>query len=230
MNYGYSNIRRLFFHGATAFVFFCIAAIGFIALADEVHEKSTTHFDDTILLFINGYSSSFGDSFYIWITNLGGVLFAPALSVALCAVLWRKGYKAKATVLGLSVVGASLLNLLVKQLFERARPDLWTTLVTESSFSFPSGHAMATSALALALLLICWDTRFRRHAIVLGALYTCVIGLSRLYLGVHYPTDVIGGWLLSTAWVGVVWFVWKTSDKDIVTHVRGKRVLHNGTK
>jgi len=205
--------RRLFTRTALAFMCFCLCAIGFIALADEIHESSTTEFDDSILRYINSFASPAGDTVFVWLTHLGGILFMPLITAAFCAFFWRNGNKEKAAILAVAVSGAALLNVLVKQLFERSRPELWEQLVTEHSFSFPSGHAMISSALAFALILLFWSTAYRAYAIILGSIYMFTIGFSRLYLGVHYPTDIIGGWLLSLAWVSVVWFVWKSKHQ-----------------
>lgn len=206
--------RRLFTRTTLAFACFCLCAISFIALADEIHENSTTEFDDNILRFINSFSSSAGDTVFVWLTHLGGILFIPLITTAFCALFWRNGKQEKAAILAVSVGGAALLNLLVKQLFERSRPELWEQLVTEHSFSFPSGHAMISSALAFALILLFWSTAYRAYAIILGSIYMLTIGFSRLYLGVHYPTDVLGGWLLSMAWMSIVWFVWKSKHQS----------------
>lgn len=207
--------RRLFTRTTVAFISFGLCALGFIAIADEVHESSTTQFDDTILKYINSFASPAGDTVFIWLTQLGGVLFIPLITAGICALLWRSGNKEKTAILAVSVGGAALLNGLVKQLFERARPELWEQLITEDSFSFPSGHAMVSSALAFALILLFWSTPYRTYAIILGLVYLITIGFSRLYLGVHYPTDVLAGWLLSLTWVSIVWFVWKSRYKKV---------------
>ena len=104
----------------------------------------------------------------------------------------------------MGVGGAALLNMVLKLIFERPRPDLWEQLIIETSFSFPSGHAMASSALAFSVIAIAWNTRFRWYAVGVGVLFMLVIGFSRLYLGVHYPTDVLAGWFVSGAWVLLV--------------------------
>src|SRR3990167_6860759 len=104
----------------------------------------------------------------------------------------------------LAGASAGLLNFGLKLLFGRSRPELWTHLVTESSYSFPSGHAMLSSALALALVSIFWGTKYRVTVAIGAALYIAMIGFTRLYLGVHYPSDIIAGWCASFAWVIIV--------------------------
>jgi undecaprenyl-diphosphatase len=126
------------------------------------------------------------------------------LAGGLTVILWLKRRRYAALALAAGVGGAAAMNLVLKYLFERTRPDLWTRLVHETSFSFPSGHAMASSALAFSLIVIFWRTRWRWWIIAAGVLYMVTIGFTRLYLGVHYPTDIIGGWVVSMGWVAIV--------------------------
>lgn len=191
---------------AILFALFLTCSIVFVAIADEVLDGETLAFDEAILVAINGTSSAFWDSFFSAITHLGGVAGVIIISGIITAVLFfRKKYRDIA-LLAVSVGGAALLNVVLKLIFERPRPDLWEQLVIETSFSFPSGHAMISSALAFSVIVIAWNTRFRWYAVWLGALFTLAIGFSRLYLGVHYPTDVLAGWLVSGAWVLLVAF------------------------
>lgn len=139
------------------------------------------------------------------VTNFGGplgVALIAALVVAAC-VLTR--HNRAAWFIAISVLGAGALNQLLKFEFARVRPDLWQRLVVEHGFSFPSGHAMGTSAFTLAVVIVLWNTRWRIWAVVAGVLYALVIGFTRLYLGVHYPTDILGGWTAGLFWVLLVW-------------------------
>ena len=102
------------------------------------------------------------------------------------------------------MAGATVMNQVLKYIFERARPQLWEQLVHETSYSFPSGHAMVSAALGLAVVAALWNSRWRWWAVGVATVYILFVGFSRLYLGVHYPTDVLGGWLVSAAWVTAV--------------------------
>lgn len=189
---------------AVFFSMFLVLVIGFVQIADEVFEGETLWFDEAILNAINNLSTDFWNTFFVVVTQLGGVLSIIAITAGLLLILiLRRKYK-KAFIVGAIVGGAALLNVILKLIFERARPDLWERLVVETTFSFPSGHAMASSALALSVIFICWNTRFRWIALVVSVLFVIVIALSRLYLGVHYPTDILAGWIVSTAWLFVV--------------------------
>jgi membrane-associated phospholipid phosphatase len=102
------------------------------------------------------------------------------------------------------VLGSMLLNIAAKQHFSRIRPQLWLSVAPETSFSFPSGHAMGSATLGVALCFLFWPTRWRWPVIVASAMFVVLVGFSRIYLGVHYPSDVLGGWAAGTAWAVAV--------------------------
>lgn len=196
--------KQLIVRLSYAFGFFIIATLLFGVLADSVTESVTVSFDTSILLWINSHTSAGLDAFFVTVTDLGGAIAVAAISLAFVTYYSIKKRYHRAVFVAAAVGGAALLSLLLKLVFERERPDLWGVLITETSFSFPSGHAMASSALALTIVALAWKTRWRYAIIFVACLYGLVIGFSRLYLGVHFPTDVIGGWIVSAAWVAVV--------------------------
>lgn len=192
--------KRLLLLLGVALVCFIGLMVGFVELVDEIREGSTTQFDESVLLAINEQSTPLLDALMRGVTDFGsiGVAVATVIGVIIYAVK-RRVYKA--LFLAVAVGGAGVLNAILKLLFERQRPDLWEQLITEATFSFPSGHAMASSALAFGVILLFWRTKYRWFVLAVAVIYTVVIGVSRLYLGVHYPTDIVGGWLMSAAWV-----------------------------
>ncbi|WP_284327029.1 phosphatase PAP2 family protein, partial [Deinococcus metallilatus] len=133
-------------------------------------------------------------------TTLGGVSVIAPLSALLLLFLWLKK-RSLALFWGLSVAGAAVLDLIMKLIFQRPRPELWPRLVQEQDYGFPSGHSMYSAAFVTALILFSWRTPYRWLVVVLGVLFSGLVGFSRLYLGVHYPTDVLAGWLSGLAWV-----------------------------
>lgn len=105
------------------------------------------------------------------------------------------------------VAGAGLLQFATKPIFERPRPDVVEPLVTVATSSYPSGHAMASASLALAIGILAWPTRWRAATVIAGTLFVLAVGVSRVYLGVHYPSDIVAGWLLADAWTVAVWLL-----------------------
>jgi undecaprenyl-diphosphatase len=191
-----------------AFLAFMLAASGFTFIAHKIREGDTLHFDTSVLLLIHRHASPLLDHTMIAITNIGGLAGTVSMTALIVGVLWVRRRKVAALMVACGVGGAAVISVVMKSLFDRTRPDLWAQLVHETSFSFPSGHAMASAALALSLMAVFWRTKWRPLVVTLGTVYIILIGFTRLYLGVHYPTDIMGGWLLSLAWVVLVaWLI-----------------------
>jgi undecaprenyl-diphosphatase len=127
----------------------------------------------------------------------GVVPAAVVITLALLAAR-RRG---NAIFFAVAMVGAGTLNTGAKLVFRRTRPDLWLSPAPEHTYSFPSGHSMGSMALVAALAVLAWPTRWRWWAIVLGGAFTLLVGCSRIYLGVHFPSDVVAGWSASLVWV-----------------------------
>lgn len=204
-----------------AFIVFAVATMLFVAIANEMREQDTLPLDNWILQNVHQYFGSRAlDAVMPTLTEFGGVIGISALCAVVAIVFWsRKQYRRVHIVLA-GVGGAVILNQLLKMLFARVRPDLWEQLVVEHSFSFPSGHSMASSALAFSLIVALWYTRWRWFVVMVGLVYVLFIGFSRLYLGVHYPTDIVAGWALSVAWVLVVWMMFRGSKRAARLHDR----------
>ena len=118
------------------------------------------------------------------------------------ALLWLRRRQPQAMFAGLALWGATGAQWGLKQLFERARPDLWPRSVPEHGYAFPSGHTTVAAALALVLMVLAWHTPQRWLVVTVGAGYAALMALSRVVLGVHYPSDVLAGIL--TAMVTVL--------------------------
>ncbi|RYD66765.1 MAG: phosphatase PAP2 family protein [Sphingomonadales bacterium] len=143
------------------------------------------------------------------VTALGSSIVLTAVVVVTATFLGlRRRMRSVALVL-LATISGSLAVTLIKALVGRSRPDLIDRLMVEASHSFPSGHA-ANSAivyltLATLLLPILQEREMRRFVIVVALLLTGVIGISRVYLGVHWPSDVLAGWVFGSGWAIAWW-------------------------
>lgn len=173
----------------------------FLALANAVRSDKPLPGDVPILQALYAIASPALNTLFIVITELGSaVLVIPAI-LLISGLLYKKHRRGDALFLLFSAGGTAAINVVFKLLFARDRPALWEHLVVEHGYSFPSGHAMISSAVAVTAILLLWHTRYRYIALVAGLLYTLLVGLSRLYLGVHYPSDVLAGWIVSFVWV-----------------------------
>lgn len=186
------------------FVMFTFCVMAFVRLAREVSEHETLAADVAMLNAIHAGETHFLDAFIPVATDIGGVLGATLITLLIIGLFIYKREYLRAFGLFACVAGAALLNVVLKSVFERARPDLWERLVNEASYSFPSGHAMASAAIGIGLTVALWNSRWRWWALAASTIYIVFVGYSRLYLGVHYPTDILAGWLTSGAWVMAV--------------------------
>jgi len=108
------------------------------------------------------------------------------------------------------MIGSVVLGWSLKVLMNRPRPELWPRLVQDYGASFPSGHSLYAATLATVLILVCWKTVWRWPSVIVGVVWLALMGMSRIYLGVHYPTDVVAGWVLGIAWVTVLYrWMWR---------------------
>ena len=143
------------------------------------------------------------DMAVIVLTQLGGAVFVTGSTSITALWLWLMRQQRRAVFLVSSVAGAALLNILLKSLFQRERP--LDQLISVEGYSFPSGHAMSSMALSLALVIICWRTKMRWVIVGLAVVYVLVVGFSRVYLNVHYVSDVLAGWVFSGLWVYLIY-------------------------
>ena len=170
------------------------------ALGDDVLEQQRFAFESPFMLWLHAHSTPVLDRLAVILAYVGGYQVIAPVSAVLTFILWKRSYLS-ARFFVVAVLGAALLNGVMKFAFHRPRPELWPRLIQESGASFPSGHSMYSAAFVTALILLAWNSRFRWLALTLGTLFTLIVGWSRVDLGVHYPTDVLAGWLTGVAWV-----------------------------
>ncbi len=191
-----------------------LAMWGFATIAEEVLEKETYAFDQSILLYLRSLHTPLRDRLMLGLTFLGEPNLLLILSVSLGIMLWVRKHRSEATTIAVTGAGAIALNLLLKTLFARARPQLWERTVDVRFYSFPSGHAMI-SMVIYGLLGYFLGSRFPKQRWLIYSLtvvLVAAIGFSRLYLGVHWPTDVIAGYAAGLIWLMACIFsleIWK---------------------
>ena len=195
--------------GRFVLLFLCLLAPLwlFVELADEVHELEAFYFDDPLLWRAHAMAGPALDRFFIFVSAIGYQWGVVPVDIALTAGLLIARRWREATFAGVSFAGSALLNMATKQFFQRDRPTLWESIAPEHTFSFPSGHAMGSATLAMVVVLLCWHTRWRWLAVVVAGSFALLVGISRIYLGVHYPSDILGGFAAGIAWVSGVYLV-----------------------
>ena len=183
----------------------CLALFLFERLADEMREGDTLHFDSAIRNCIHAFSSPPLTAFMRALTNIGNVGTVITATAAVSLALWFKQRAWDAAFLTISIAGGGLLMWVLKILFHRQRPAPYFGITVPGDYSFPSGHALVAVCFygTLAAILVTHQSRRGvRVAIWIFAMLMMIgIGVSRIYLGVHYPSDVLAGYLAATFWV-----------------------------
>jgi len=145
------------------------------------------------------------------LTALGGLALLSLLSAAVIAHLVLRRKPKAAAFVSASIFGALALSLALKNVFDRPRPDIVPQLSHVWTSSFPSGHSMLAAAVYLTLgaLLARLESNvlLKAHVLAWALLVTALVGLSRVYVGVHWPTDVLAGWAAGAAWASLCWLV-----------------------
>jgi len=194
------------------------AVLFFIHVADEMAEGDTTSIDERLVLALrhpNDLSVPIGPQWLtqsaIDISGLGGTTVLTMLTVFIAGFLIAIRRRSEALILVATIVSASLAKSVLKAFFERPRPELVPHLAYVSDASFPSGHATlsAVTYLTLGAMLAQTQatTRLRVYILSIAVILVLLIGASRVFLGVHWPSDVLAGWCLGSAWALASWML-----------------------
>ncbi|MFM9860301.1 phosphatase PAP2 family protein [Pseudoxanthobacter sp. M-2] len=198
--------------GVLSIVFaIALALLAFLGLADEVMEGETGAFDEALLLALRTSTDTHDPLGPRWleqaagdITALGGVTVLALITLGAIGFLLADGKPRTAMLVIASVGGGTLLSTLLKLGYARPRPDLVPHGVEVYTASFPSGHALGAAVVFLTLGgLLSWSQPSRRikiYILSMAVVLTILVGVSRVYLGVHWPTDVLAGWAIGAAW------------------------------
>lgn len=174
-------------------------------LAVEVWEnKGGFPWDEAILVAIHLTARAQLDTLATTLTKLGSVWTALPIVSAIGLILLLKQRWRSLTYLLATTLGSAIINRAVKEIMHRVRPQLWNSPAPEFDYAFPSGHAMTSMTLVAALVILTWGSFWSWLILIFGSLFVIAIAWTRLYLGVHFPSDILAGWMVSLAWaIGV---------------------------
>jgi undecaprenyl-diphosphatase len=201
-----------------------VLLLGFAAVSNLVLAGGTQDFDDRILRALRRADDPAVPIGPLWlrlaaldITALGGATVLGLVVVSIAGFMVLQGLRRTALFVCVASAGGALLNEWLKEIFERARPEVVPHLREVMSLSFPSGHAMTSAAVYLTLGALLMRVVPRRatkiYCMAMAILLAALVGLSRVYLGVHYPTDVLAGWMVGFSWALLCWLVERAIER-----------------
>ncbi|WP_053375926.1 phosphatase PAP2 family protein [Paenibacillus sp. FJAT-27812] len=187
-----------------AFLLSLIGAIGFALIAIWVGDKRIDNFDRMIISKIQGAESAGLTALMKLFTFIGSGVIVSVLAIAMLVVLIKLHERRLLLFYGGVLIGSALLNSVLKSIFHRLRPTLHR-IIEVNGYSFPSGHSMAAFTFYGIITFLLWkhipNVYARVALIAVGSILILAIGISRIYLGVHYPSDIVGGYLASGTWL-----------------------------
>jgi membrane-associated phospholipid phosphatase len=210
-----NNQKRSWEFLSLSLVLGILASVGtlvfFAWLTDEVLDGETRQFDDATRIAVHQFASPVLTKTMRGISFIGSTLFLATATVLMFVWFMKRKWRREAWLFAITMLGAAILNTTLKLTFRRPRPVPFFDLLAPESFSFPSGHSLASfcffGALATILTARIRNRRINFFTWTIAAIMVFLIGLSRIYLGVHYTTDVIAGFAAAFIWIAVIRFV-----------------------
>ncbi len=179
----------------------------FFSIADSLKENDIRGFDNAIIGMIQGNISPSHTEIMLFFTFLGSITWITCLTSALLILLLFKKHKLLALFILVSNAGGAIFNYILKSIFQRARPTI-QPLIEEKGFSFPSGHSMCSfilyGSIAVLIYKLSKSTLGKTMGTIVSLFLVFAVGTSRIYLGVHYPSDVVGGFTAGAVWLIVM--------------------------
>lgn len=200
---------------ASSFLFLCYV---FTELAGNITDGETQQFDERILLALRTpedravpVGPNWLKGMMLDITALGGPTALAIFSAVMIGLLYIEGQRRVAWLSVLAIGGGAAMSFVMKHIFERPRPSIVPHLREVTNTSFPSGHAMSAAIVYLTIgVMFAKAMRgnwAKAYCLFWGAVLALLVGISRIFLGVHYPSDVLGGWIAGLSWASACWIV-----------------------
>lgn len=201
----------------------CVLVLAFMMLAGGIIDGATQAFDAKVLQALRDPADPSRPIGPVWLENalldltaIGSSTVLWLIVLVVVGFLVLQARYRTATVVAITSLSGELLTAAMKHAFNRPRPSIIPPLREVASTSFPSGHAMESAIVFLTLGAILMRTARNRptrmYILAIAVLLTTLAGVSRVYLGVHYPTDVIGGWMVGFVWASLCWLAAQRSE------------------
>ncbi|MEH7413814.1 phosphatase PAP2 family protein [Neobacillus drentensis] len=211
-------------HLALAFLISVVCIIGFSLMSLWISDHKIVQFDTIVISAIQGMESPALTSVMKFFTFIGSAPFVIVMSFGILFFLYKVlKHRVELILFIASILGSAALNTLLKHLFHRIRPNLHR-IIDIGGFSFPSGHAMNAFSVYVIITFLLWrhiPRKWGRTLLILFSFFMILaIGVSRIYLGVHYPSDIVGGYFASGFWLAIaIWtFQFYKEKRNKVRH------------
>lgn len=213
------RVARTEIAAVAALLVLALGALSFIEVADDMREADGQAFDQAVLHAVRPYAEDPGRPWGPWwlheaaadITSLGGISVLTLFALFALGFLLIQGKRLSALLLVFGLASGVALSEGLKALFERERPPLAFQAVETLNASFPSGHALLSTVFYLTLGVMLTRAfpkkRLKAYVLGVGVLIALLIGLTRIYLGAHWASDVFAGWSVGAAWAMVLWLI-----------------------
>ncbi|MFC7299592.1 phosphatase PAP2 family protein [Herminiimonas aquatilis] len=187
-----------------------VSLAGFFLLSALTQLSRPWSFESSLLLSLHSYASPFFDQLAL----IASASVTVAGVIVLIFLVYRRAWYASTFLLA-ATLGTEAIAQVTKHIFHHSRPQLWDVISHQSSYGFPSGHAAVSMSIVLALFSISipqsWDPAHKLACVA----FVAAVGFSRMYLGVHFPIDILAGWSLAIAWVCMLRLMFKSADRRI---------------
>ncbi|HYW19141.1 MAG TPA: phosphatase PAP2 family protein [Nodularia sp. (in: cyanobacteria)] len=194
-------------------VYVPLQIFGLLAL-DVQQNQGGFPWDLPILVTIHSVAQPKLDVLAALLTKLGSFwTVLPILSAIALILLLQRRWRSL-TYLLFTATGSAIINHTAKPFWHRVRPDLWTSVAPEYDYSFPSGHAMTSMTLTVILIVLTRKSVWAWLTVILGSVYVLTIAWTRLYLGVHFPSDIMAAWMVAIAWTIGVSLIMRPSSQS----------------
>ena len=209
--------------GALAVILMLCAGLLYWHLAVGVYLEKGFVWDEPLMLALHSLSQPWLDTLFIAITHTGE-LFVVIPVLAMFIYLWRRSERITAVLLVVAAITFPLISLLLKNKFGRPRQDIFPPLVVEHTASFPSGHTLTAVAVYGLISVLLWQ-RGHRFLSIISGIWVFLIAISRVYLGAHYPSDVLASLALGTILLIILLFI----DKQLNSYMLKKKNMEENS-
>ncbi|MDR7240564.1 phosphatase PAP2 family protein [Neobacillus drentensis] len=212
-------------HLLIAFIISLVCVVGFALTSLFISDHKIIDFDRNIIAAIQGLESPLLTKVMKFFTFIGSTPVVIVLIILLIIFLYKVlNHRLELILLISAIIGSAVLNQILKQIFHRIRPN-FHRLIDISGYSFPSGHAMNAFTVYVIISFLLWrhiPSKWGRSLLIcISTVMILAIGISRIYLGVHYPSDIIGGYLASGFWLAVaIWFFQYYKEKRYIKKLK----------